>query len=523
MKKVLIGLAVLGLAYPLGVWIMGFAIDARFQRAIEEGTGPVSQLKLLHHERHGLFGSDDDSTYAYGSIMKIERHYHRGWYRSTDDVTVFVQSPLASALQPTALGRAAPQTPYPTFSVNTVVHHGPFCGKHCFALAGFESQVELVGPVGLALKSVFGGAAPLSISGRLEFSGASSASYSSPPVSGVALGQGTQLYWSGLEGTTNVAPHNEAYEMHLIAPRLRIHGEKGVDLDLQGLSLEAESKRALRTLYTGDANFKVASLSFGAPAAAAPSTLSDLRFGMSSDLDGRFMRVRYQWGTGPLVDPRLSLSSAHLDFTFQHLELEALANLTDAFRAASQQQDPTAPPAARASALMGSLKQPLQALLASDPEWDIDRISMANAQGQALITGVIRWPGLTSADFSPAAGGAALGKLDITIKVTLDEAFLKSLPGSSDIDSKLQPMIDQGFLKRSAGALHSEIRMAGGVTTVNGKPFNAGALAPGGLAPRSPNTPPALSPRAPGPLAPSSVSPTPLAPAPSRPANPRAA
>jgi uncharacterized protein YdgA (DUF945 family) len=481
MKKLLVVVAVLVLAYPLAAWIMGFAIEARVDETLDDPQGPMAQLKLLHHERHGLLTSDDDATYALGANLKFERHYHRGWYSSTDDETISAQSSLARSLQPTALGGAAPPSgDHAVFIVHTDIHHGPVCGLRCFALARIDSKVDLAGPVGIALKKVFEGAAPLSVAGRLNFFGGGSGTFSSPAVSQVTLGQGAQLYWSGLEGTTHFGPHSDWYDLHLTAPRLRVHGAKGADFDLQQLTLDTHAKRALRSIYSSDATFGVGSFSATAPDAAAPVTMSDLQLAMRSEVQDRFMNVSYQAASGPMAAPHWMLSNTHLDFTFKHLELESLAKFMDALRSASQDQ--SVPPAARGAAMMSALKEPMEALLLTDPEWDIDRVSAANAQGQGLITGVIHLPGLTAADFNAPGGAAALlTKLDVRIDVTLDEAFLASLPGAADIDTKLQPMIDQGFLSRSAGALHTEIRMLEGRTTINGKAFNPGAFAPGAL------------------------------------------
>ena len=65
-------------------------------------------------------------------------------------------------------------------------------------------------------------------------------------------------------------------------------------------------------------------------------------------------------------------------------------------------------------------------------------------------------------------------------------------------------MIDQGYITRSNGALHTQILFRGGQPTLNGKPFNPAAMRPavpappGGAPPQGPSAAP-RSPVPPGP------------------------
>ena len=146
-----------------------------------------------------------------------------------------------------------------------------------------------------------------------------------------------------------------------------------------------------------------------------------------------------------------------------------------AVRTASQQQNASVAPAVRAQRMMAVLKQPLEALLLDQPEMDIDRVSLATAQGQALVTGMIRLVGVSAADFDLPAN--LLRKLDARLDLAIDETFLPSLPGAgANAVTQLQPMIDQGYIARSNGAMRTQILFRGGQCTFNGKPFNAAAM-----------------------------------------------
>jgi uncharacterized protein YdgA (DUF945 family) len=206
-------------------------------------------------------------------------------------------------------------------------------------------------------------------------------------------------------------------------------------------------------------------------------TVNDLLFVNNNHAQDGFMSASYRLGAGPIVTQPLTLSSAHMDLTWKHLGLESLEAVTVALRAAGQEQNASAAPAARAQRMMASLKQPLEALLVEQPEMDVDRLSAANAQGQGLVAGVIRLVGVGAADFETPA--LLLRKLDVRLDIAIDEAFLSSMPGlGANALTQLQPMIDQGYIMRANGALRTQILFRGGQPTFNGKPFNPSAMRP---------------------------------------------
>jgi uncharacterized protein YdgA (DUF945 family) len=95
------------------------------------------------------------------------------------------------------------------------------------------------------------------------------------------------------------------------------------------------------------------------------------------------------------------------------------------------------------------------------------------------MTGLIRLVGVSAADFQ-APPALLVRKLDVRLDLSIDEAFLTSLPGAAaNALAQLQPMIDQGYITRSNGALRTQILFRGGQPTLNGKPFNPAAMRPG--------------------------------------------
>jgi uncharacterized protein YdgA (DUF945 family) len=485
MKKTLITVAVLVLLYPVVAWLMGFAIEGRLERLSDQGQQMMAQLHLIQKTRHGVITSDEDSSYELGSTLKITRHYHRGWYSSVEEATVEISSAAFDALPAlrpavaTTLSGAPDRTPF-RFSLRSVIHHGPFCGSRCFALAGAETHVSFTGLLQASLTQLFGNEEPITIRSRFDFFGGGSATMSSPAFEHAQIGQDVRLSWGGLDGTMHYGAQQE-YDVAATAPSLRLEGAKGM-LDIDGMSLDMRSKQQLSTLYEGDSRVEIKRLSVTSTDKSQQFTVNDLLFANQNNVQDRFMNVSYQLGVGAIVTQPLTLSSAHADLTWKHLDLESLESLGAATRAAGQEQDASVTPAARAQSMMAALKKPLEALLLADPEMDIDRVSVATAHGQGLVTGVIRLVGVSAADFEVPA--LLLNKLDARLDLAIDEAFLSSLPGSgANTLTQLRPMIDQGYITRSNGALRTQILFRGGQCTFNGKPFNPAATRPAVTAP----------------------------------------
>jgi uncharacterized protein YdgA (DUF945 family) len=480
MKKILITVAVLVLLYPVVAWLMGFAIEQRVEGLAEQGQLMVPQLRLIQKTRHGGLTSDEDSSYELGSTLKVTRHYHRGWYSSVDEATVEMSGgPLGalSAIKPgiaSALNSGSEHTPF-RFTLRTVIDHGPICGLKCFALADAEAHVSFTGPLQAALTRLFGNQEPITLRTRLGFFGGGSVTMSGRGFAHAQIGKDASLSWGGLDGTMHYGSRLDWLEIAATAPSLQLEGAKGT-LQIDGMTLDGRSKRVLRTLYEGNSRMQIKHLGATGADKAQLISINDLLFVNQNQAQGGFMSMGYQVGSGAIVTQSLTLSSAHIDLTWKHLGLESLESFVAATRAAGQQNASVAP-AVRMQSMMAALKQPLQALLLDQPELDIDRLSAATAKGQAAVTGVVRLVGAGVADFDVPA--RLLGKLDVHLDVAIDQAFLSGLPGAgANVLAQLQPMIDQGYVTLSNGALRTQILFRSGMTTFNAKPFNPAAMQP---------------------------------------------
>jgi uncharacterized protein YdgA (DUF945 family) len=481
MKKIVIAVAILLLLYPVAAWLLGFAIEQRIEGLADQGQLMVPQLHLIQKSRNGVITSDEDASYELGSTLKVHRHYHRGWYTSVDEATVEMSGAAFDALpalKPAVATMSGGGSGHPPlrFSLRTVIRHGPICGSKCFALAGAETRVIFTGLLQASLTQLFGTEQPVTIRTRLAFTGGGSATMSSPAFEHAQVSEQARLSWGGLDGTMHYGPRQDWYDISATAPSLSFDGAKGT-LQIDGMSLDARSKRLLRTLYEGDSRMEMKRFRVMGADKAQEVTINDLLLVNSNHAQDGFMSVNYQLGAGAIVTQPLTLSSAHADITWKHLGIEPLESMITKIREAGQDQNDTSPPTARAQKMMAAIKQPLEALLIEEPEMDVDRLSAAGAQGQVLVTGLIRLVGAGAGDFEAPA--RLLRKLDVRLDIAIDEAFLSSLPGpGANALTQLQPMIDQGYIARADGALRTQILFRGGQATFNGKPFNPAAIRP---------------------------------------------
>jgi uncharacterized protein YdgA (DUF945 family) len=451
-KRLSIGvIAALVLLYPVVTWLLGFAIEKRFDAAIGDMREKAPYLAMTDH------------------------HFRRGWYHSQDDMTLEISGA--------------------SLTVHTVIHHGPLCGWTCLGLARADSRVEFGEPLKSAIARSFGSMEPFGIRSRLGFFGSGSTVVSSPAIEDTALQDGARFGWGGLDADLTYGAGMDSYATHVTAPRAMFSAADGKRFEVTATAFDDRSKRVLRTLlYEGDSTLTLGRIAFAGAAGAAQTTVDNVRVVGSSHADGGFMAVSVKTSAGTIATGPLTFTGEHFDFTVRHLQIEALQGLTAGVQRANA--DSALAPAARTAQAMSVMKQQGAALLAQQPEIAIDQISLANAKGTAVLKGLVGLRGVTSADFADGADAKVLlAKLDMDLDLTLDDALLQSIPGGPNGEKQLQSLVDQGLVTHDNGSFHTAILFRHGQMTFNGKPFQPG------IAPAAPPVSPPVSPPPPPPRA----------------------
>lgn len=437
MKKslVIVGVVV-AVLYPITAWLMGYAIERRIDEF---------QQQL-----------NDQNPYVKVSGVS----FHRGWFTSDQELT----------LEPARLPFATESL---RVTVHNTIHHGPICGLACIGLARVESHLVFNEELQAHVAAIFGGAEPLSISSRLGLFGGGSAHVSSPAFKDAVI-SGATLASDGIVADNHYTGNLDTYSTQASAPHLSYAGKDGKRFEVSNVAVDVHSKRALRTLYAGDSSFSIGRIMYGNTAGPGVFTAADVRVNSHAEVAAGFMQADGKYNLGVVQAGPVTLTSTKMDISFRHLDADSLERLSAQLREVNR--DVTIAPQDRSAAMLGAIKAPMMSLLEKQPEIGIDQIVIATAAGSSAISGSIKFKQLVAADFDGDTGAKALiKKVDVDLDVSIDDAFLNSLPGGQSSTARLQPLVSQGLATHDNGKFHTIVGFHDGQTTFNGKPFGPAA------------------------------------------------
>ena len=440
-KKLAILAIVLVILYPGVVWLLGLATQERMTSELAQLSEQIPWMSI------------------------VEQHYQRGWYRSQQELTFELRLP---GLLPLPMTVATTPARGVRFTLRNVIHHGPVCGSGCFGLARVETSFVPGPQIAPFIARLYGSTAPLSASTRLGFFGGRSSTVSMPPLRDVALKNGSRLDWGGLTFNSDIARHADHIELHGVMPGFSVRSADGKQLSATRLTIEGSSERALGMLYGGRWDIRLGRVLFSAPGTPAVS-VEKIRIAAQAPVDAGFMDLSEQVGTGAFDAAGTQLRELHFDFAFRHLQLAALAQIQDQMRAFNRSRGLTLTP--DVGALSAALRQPMQHLLLAHPELRFDRVGVSTANGQLLLTGSIRAPGLTASDFAEQTDPRSLvQKLEVDLDLTLDDRALADIPALAAMAQQRLPALRQaGLIAHDNGRWHTHMHLAGGHTTFNGR------------------------------------------------------
>jgi uncharacterized protein YdgA (DUF945 family) len=147
----------------------------------------------------------------------------------------------------------------------------------------------------------------------------------------------------------------------------------------------------------------------------------------------------------------------------RHLHAETLVKMLDDFKA--MYAKPVTSTLEVNELMFAPFKEHGLTLLSHDPEFIIERIGMATAEGAGYMKGVIKLAGVTEADFT-AGGMALMSKVDADITVDIDVKMLEKLGGAMAVGAAT----DSGYVEKKGDKLTCKILFKNGALTVNGKP-----------------------------------------------------
>ncbi len=455
MKKILSGAAAaILIAYVFVSWQLGFAIQKQIDEPLEQLKGRTPYMQV------------------------VANTYRRGWFVSEQDLTIELFRGLAGA--PAAAGAISAPI---QIKVHNVIWHGPICGLTCIGLARVRSHVMFGPALQAYLSSAFGSAEPLHIESRMGFGGGGSATVSSPAIKDAVVLQGGRLGWGGFELKSEFARDMNSYSVHATMPRVSYASADGGQVELDDLDLVAHSKRALRSLYQGDSSIALGRMSISAAKGGA-AVLNNVRSSYQGAVNDGYMNMTDKVSVEAISAASLRFSGAHFDFSMNHLQMDSLEQLSAAIQKLNQ--DAVLSPAQRSENLLAAVKAPGSVLLSHNPQFSLDRFSIAAGGGEVRLSGTLTLNGVAESDFAPGADPKAIiQKLGADLDMSVDDAFLSALPNGAQATAQLQSFADQGLASHANGKFHSKIAFHAGLTTFDGKslpqpapPANQGAPAP---------------------------------------------
>lgn len=475
MKKLVLAvvLAVPLASYPIATWVLGKGVEATL----------AEQYKQLE---------------AVPYMKVVQRDYQRGIYRSTDTVTFEVFGDLLKMQRDS--GEQPPAKPI-RFTVRSNIVHGPFPGWSSMAAAASDSELVLDDETRQALGKLMGDKQPLSVHTVYRFDGGGHSSISSPAFSATLPGEDggsvTQLTWDGLKLMMDFSPHAARYTVKGGAPRLELRDGEGTRMVMSGLHLEADQVRLFEDeplFYTGPARFLIDEVTVG----AAQGQGEMVRIGkvaVEQDLKsvGEYVDFISRIGADAVQVGADNYGPVHYDVSLNHLHARSVARLYREVMAlyanpAILQGDEAG------DRVLAVMVEPGTELLKHNPEFSLDRISFMSPQGEARVAARVRFDDLRTEDFDNPM--LLMTKLDASAEVELPEAMLMfaAMAGMSDEASEgvdadvaesmqpkdmlalLEALGEEGYLQRANGVVKVKARFANGQLSLNGKPFDPGAL-----------------------------------------------
>jgi uncharacterized protein YdgA (DUF945 family) len=449
-KKFLLALLVLVLLYPVVPWVLGRSIEQRVAAYTDQLQDQMPYLSI------------------------IQTRFTRGWFTSDQEITIGGGTPV-------------PGLPGGALTIHNVIHHGPICGFGCLGLARVDTHFVFPPGAQASIAKIFGKAEPVTIQTRLHLQGGLTTTLASPPLADVALDDGSRVTSSGVTFTVDQAAQAERLAMRGNLAQIRYRDRRGMQLELDGAAFTSDSQRLLRSLYSGAAAFNLEKFAVsGLPQGAA--ALSDLHLTTRSSADAGFLTVTIAFGTGHIETKPLTLTATDFDFSYRHLNAEALESLTAALGLVNH--DAAIAPADRGEKLAAVLRDKAPALLLQAPEFTVDKIRVRNDAGALQITGALKLVGFVAADLAPDAGlKALLQRLHAEFDLACDQAFLVSLPNGAGLSAQLQSFVPQGLATLEHGQFHSKLVFADGKLTFNGQAPPATAAPPAPATPVLPGRP----------------------------------
>jgi uncharacterized protein YdgA (DUF945 family) len=436
---------VIVLAYPAASWVTGFFVESQNEATEQKALAEAPYVTRTRHDyRRGVFTAVETSTYQ--------------------------------LTFPTAKGAAAaaklPLGPW-HLTTHCLVRHGPLPGLRTLALATADCALELPAEVSGNIAEALRGKAPFEAHTRMDFSGGSTVTYSSPAFT-LKLESGATVNWQGITGTAQMSSGFTKWSGSLTSPGLTVD-EAATHTEIGAMTFTADMRRVYDILDIGTMSAKLAGVSVHADDPDKTVEIKGVSLSGLSTQNGDYV----DWGADLAADSfqvkQVSISRIGYAFKLEHAHGPSLAAFVRAMRDL-QRQGVAGDPQALQGKLGQSLREHGIDVLTHDPVFEIPHFGFTMPEGEARLSAKVSAPGLTREELQGPALQAALIKhleaeADLAIDAPLLERILSGNKNAASLQQQLAMMQKQGYVTQSGSKYTTHLSYQHGRIIVNGLPF----------------------------------------------------
>ncbi len=464
MKKLVAAAAVLVALLVFAPWGFGKLAERHVNGGLDHALDQMPYFKVAERKyTPGWFSSEQVLTFELSSPwQKLLEEAMAGKQARTDGEASVDEDSAVEDGEPAATSLETSTVVGPHFTVRNVIQHGPVLWPFGFGAARVKTEIVWSDEVREQLVRVLGDDEPFRIVSRVGFFGGGTTTFSSAKRT-IKPEEGGEISWDDLEFNVHYTRDASGMSFDGEWPRVEARSKDGGFFLMRDLAAEGSGDRIVGDVYDTEAAFEIDSIRV-TDTQGETFEAKDIEYLIDTDRKGDFVDVSARFGAGPVTAKQFALTEVHYDFSLRHLHAASFDAL---MKAVKQSYARAADETTEVSlGMTDDEKKTFFDLLKHKPEFAIDRIGFATKAGDGAIKGVLRFNGVTEADF--AMGGLGLiGKLEAEFDIDFSEALIKELGGGES--TPVDMVVGEGYAVRKDGRVTSRIEFKAGELTINGK------------------------------------------------------